>query len=394
MASKRQKTIKDKKSTLKSQWTSTANTDRVMQFANPLEQRQYDMLKNYEICSNWFLDKETISKIGLTETIEGYLANIGWKRFADIQFPAYREPTLEFLSTLKGKSGESLSEPGTMSFGINGKQFSMSVDEFNIAMGFEDEESIRSDKYRDASTDLPSCFKVQDFSAQITNGKDKYCASKSKATQIHLASLRLMQKFIAHGISARKESTGAVSKHDLFYLWCMSTGNRVNLGAMFLLHVLKLVNPKCVSTKSYISVGSYISHMAFKLGALQANPHAAVPMIPISLKTLVSMIIVKEISPGSWELCNLGIRHKESSSPLFEDPNTANDLDVEGTPMSPQHDIADLTQRLDRLEAIQTSLHSEISQLCTSMDQQQTQVMQYLHRCFKAAGFSPPSPGR
>lgn len=160
-----------------------------------------------------------------------------------------------------------------------------------------------------------------------------------------------MRKFIAHSISAFKESVGAVSKHDLFYLWCMSTGNRVNLGAMFLLQVLKLVNPKCVSTKGYISVRPYILHMAFKLGALQANPHVAVPMVPIGLKTLVSMNIVKEISLGSWALCNLDIRHKESSSPLFEDPNTANDLGVEGTPMSPQHDIMDLTQRLDRLEA-------------------------------------------
>lgn len=108
MASKRQKTIEDKKSTLKRQRTSAANTNRVMQIANPLEQRQYNRLKNFKICPNRFLDKETISKIELTETIEGYLANIGWKRFADIQFPAYRELTLEFLSTLKGKSEESL----------------------------------------------------------------------------------------------------------------------------------------------------------------------------------------------------------------------------------------------------------------------------------------------
>lgn len=46
----------------------------------------------------------------------------------------------------------------------------MSVDEFNIAMGFEDEESFRSDKYRDAFTDLPSGFKVQGIWAQITDG--------------------------------------------------------------------------------------------------------------------------------------------------------------------------------------------------------------------------------
>ncbi len=47
------------------------------------------------------MDFGLLEQIGLREEIDGLLDNIGWTKFAQLQFLAYHDTTLEFLGSFK-----------------------------------------------------------------------------------------------------------------------------------------------------------------------------------------------------------------------------------------------------------------------------------------------------
>ncbi len=66
------------------------------------------------------------------------LASIGWTQFTQLQFPAYRDTTLEFLRSFKAILWPTDREDkGRIEFGLLGIDRVMKINEFNAIFGFD-----------------------------------------------------------------------------------------------------------------------------------------------------------------------------------------------------------------------------------------------------------------
>ena len=64
------------------------------------------------------------------------LNNEGWKNLVDIREPCYSELFIEFLASFSlDKKGIDYFKPGVINFRLGGKQFTMSISEFGVALG-------------------------------------------------------------------------------------------------------------------------------------------------------------------------------------------------------------------------------------------------------------------
>ena len=344
---------------------SAAEVERLLQFDTPAERQKCDLYRSYEFSANRYLHQQTMEKFGISDTIHQHLARAGWEAFASIICDAYLEPTIEFLSTLTVScENQTIDHPDTIQFRLNRQQFSMSLNQFNVAMGFETDASILLPAYQNAFLDFPSTFSDITFWGQIGVASHHYNPSSTKSTFIRDPVLRLLHRFIAHSIAGRQRSTGVVTKTDLFYLWCLVQGQHCNLGYWFIQAVQKLDKPKGNAVKRYIAFGSYISNLARNLNALHPQAHLVKQMEPIDEDMLKKLEMLYEDAPGHWAFRDGPIPAQQPAPPADAYPYPA--ADIPPPPEAPQMHT-DVLVRLDRIEndlarmdADQIAYHQEV----------------------------------
>jgi len=83
-----------------------------------------------------------LEQLHIAEEIDHLLQGVGWMGVAQIQEPVYREPCIEFLSTLTISYPTRERLYHQIAYQLGGRAFSLSLAEFNVALGFETAESI------------------------------------------------------------------------------------------------------------------------------------------------------------------------------------------------------------------------------------------------------------
>ncbi len=84
------------------------------------------------------MDFGLLEQIGLREEINGLLNSIGWTRFAQLQFLAYWDTTIEFLGSFKATLWPTDREDrGRVEFRLLGVDQVLNMDEFNAIFGFD-----------------------------------------------------------------------------------------------------------------------------------------------------------------------------------------------------------------------------------------------------------------
>ncbi|KAK5771249.1 hypothetical protein PVK06_047439 [Gossypium arboreum] len=78
-------------------------------------------------------------------------------------------------------------------------------------------------------------------------------------------SLRYLHAILAHMITGRRETTGVVNTHDVYFLWCMSQGHVIDL-AYFI--ALAIQHQTKRHRKGVISIGTYVTRLARHFGLL------------------------------------------------------------------------------------------------------------------------------
>ena len=80
---------------------------------------------------------------------------------------------------------------------------------------------------------------------------------------------------MAHSFFGRAESTGVVSKAELYFLWAMVHQEHVNTVVWFMKHIMHILN----RPTGRICIGGLITLMAFSLGfEFEAGLHNIVPV--------------------------------------------------------------------------------------------------------------------
>ncbi|WCJ37847.1 hypothetical protein M5689_018946 [Euphorbia peplus] len=238
-----------------------------------------------------------------------YMENGGLARLVEIEEPAYRELTLEFLATFShNKKVVDPNEEGKYSFRLMGHFQTPSLNNLNQLLGFIDDEDINSEEYKSQFTEVPKDFDMHEFGHGIT-GEDNYDGSSSKSSAIADYSLRYMHKIITNTLFARTNQA-TVPQADLTALWSMTTGRKMNLGYWFGEYMTAFKDKHMIG----IFCGSLITRIAEAIGLFRPTEHKlTLENYPekLDLPALQYMQICKKTG-GKWYLFHEAQKIEES----------------------------------------------------------------------------------
>ncbi|KAK9007150.1 hypothetical protein V6N11_050983 [Hibiscus sabdariffa] len=115
----------------------------------------------------------------------------------------------------------------------------------------------------------------------------RFNAKQTKGWHIHDPALRYIHRFLAYNYSGRNDSSAVLTKVELYFLWCMHTGLKVNLGFWF-----ARAFERVVRTDRPLILGPYITRLASRLFPLTFNTNEftlAFAMDPLDARCLDSM---------------------------------------------------------------------------------------------------------
>ncbi|KAK8575129.1 hypothetical protein V6N12_062805 [Hibiscus sabdariffa] len=136
--------------------------------------------------------------------------------------------------------------------------------------------------------EIPTDFDANSAYAMLTNLPNAtYNAKSTKGWHIHDPTLRYIHRFLAYSYSGRNDTSAALSKVELFFLWCMHSGIKVNLGFWF-----ARAFERVVRADRPLILGPYITRLVSRLFPLTFNSNDftfAFTMDPLDARCLDSM---------------------------------------------------------------------------------------------------------
>ncbi|PPR92785.1 hypothetical protein GOBAR_AA27887 [Gossypium barbadense] len=186
----------------------------------------------------------------MADAIRALLTTDLWELFFGIIEPIYLELKLELCSTFHLQTIMTRNDdPGTVWFRLGRLIRQLSVPEFGTALGLYTKEFREENELHALSHHInlsPSkCWHTLAPSTASDN------PSRSKALVLP-PSLRYLHAILAHTIIGRRECTGVVNTHDIYFLWFMSQGH----------HQAER------HRKGVISIGPYVARLARHFGLL------------------------------------------------------------------------------------------------------------------------------
>ena len=269
----------------------------LLQFQAPAFLTRLERLLKKPFEHSRFIDWPVLQQIGLDQQVRELVTFGSWDRFFDIEEPAYQELTLEFLTTFSlNKRSLSWSMPN-IEFQIGGERFHRSYTQFSIDCGFYTKEFTQTDAYRELQVDWPSNFNDQQYWRSISREME-YAPTTSKASRLCHPELRYVHKLLVHTITGRRESTGVVSRRDLFYIYSMREKVAIHLGHAWAWYLNSQASrPRAGG----VCCGPYITRLARNLGLFNRLPPLTIAskMKPIDMDTLRSMgMVERRQGPG------------------------------------------------------------------------------------------------
>ena len=364
-------------------------------------QERLAQLVHFGFTATRTLDRDNMARLGILEELDELINGVGWMGVAQIAHHTYREPSIEFLATLRVIPPAATRPHHQISYQLGGRQFQLSLAEFNIALGFETAESINSQEYTLALrvTDPPGFSPTRAW-LQFT-GQDDYIPKMSKASSLRDPIMRIFHKWITSCIFARHESTGNVSIHHLFILWAAYYRRHVDAGLLFAQSCVELARRKSSPNKrAFIAIGSFITELCYFHDVFDPRATRVARLELIDASTLQNMGM---LSAGQLIRPQPAAQEEDQQQDEAQDDAVHIDPVEEDIPQA--HDQADSTHshllrlehRMERLELQvteqyqlhQASIDSHFQQLQGHMDQRFDALLAYLQG---ASGSAPPPP--
>ena len=99
-------------------------------------------------------------------------------------------------------------------------------------MGFISD--VADPNYLTSSLEIPHDFNNNHaYEGLVGIDAAEYDVKHTKGWRIHDPALRYIHRFLAYNYSGRNDTTSSLSKTELFFLWCMQTKTKIDLGFWF-----------------------------------------------------------------------------------------------------------------------------------------------------------------
>ncbi|KAK8519401.1 hypothetical protein V6N12_025440 [Hibiscus sabdariffa] len=221
--------------------------------------------RRFQVCK--YIPDNTLDSPHLRDAVMHYFDAIGWRDFAEIRYSTYYELVFEFYSTFTFLPNRIASNytPGVVSFRLLGQLFEQSLADFNYSMGFVTD--VTDQSFLTSLREIPVDFDADAAYATLTHlSNATYNAKSTKGWHIHDPALRYIHRFLAYSYFGRNDSSAVLTKVELFFLWCMHSGLKVNLGFWF-----ARAFERVVRTDRPLILGPYITRLASRLFPLTFN---------------------------------------------------------------------------------------------------------------------------
>ena len=236
-----------------------------------------------------------MTELGIKDAVDKLIDNIGWDSYFRISCPAYIELCREFYTTYDYNKSVALtlSTPGVITFRLMGKDFKLSITDFNVAFGFISPEYAQTDEYLTSFCDFSSDFAPVSLYRQWTATKSAlYHPSQSIDNYLRDPILKYVHRFLSFSFSGRQGRSNLLSKTEFYFLWCMQVGKKVNLG-WWLADQFQDV----ITRNHPLILGFLITQLAVQQGLLNlqdTNLHVACEMLPLDFTCLAGMGLVSK----------------------------------------------------------------------------------------------------
>ncbi|KAK8672557.1 hypothetical protein V6N13_110922 [Hibiscus sabdariffa] len=264
--------------------------------------------RRFQVCK--YIPDHTLDSLHLRDAVMHYFDAIGWRDYAEIRYSTYYELVFEFYSTFTFLPNRIASNytPGVVSFRLLGQLFEQSFADFNYSMGFVTD--VTDQSFLTSLREIPVDFDADAAYATLTHlPTATYNAKSTKGWHIHDLALRYIHWFLAYNYSGRNDSSTVLTKVELFFLWCMHSGLKVNLGFWF-----APAFERVVRTDRPLILGPYITRLASRLFPLTFNTNEftfAFTMDPLDARCLDSMSLLADtpsaphlVPPGTTTPCD------------------------------------------------------------------------------------------
>ncbi|PPR95935.1 hypothetical protein GOBAR_AA24732 [Gossypium barbadense] len=223
----------------------------LLQFPRGPQEELFQILRGQPLIAGHCIDWPAIEQVQMTDVIWALLTTDPWELFFRIIEPTYLELTMELCSTFHLQTVmTNYDDPDTVQFCLSGLVRQLSILELGVALGLYTEEFKEENELHTLTRHIHfSPSKCWHTSAP---GIASYNPSSSKASVLPPS-------------LGRRESTGVVKTHDVYFLWCMSQGHVINL-AYFI--ALAIQHQTEWHQKGVTSIGPYMTRLARHFGLL------------------------------------------------------------------------------------------------------------------------------
>ena len=201
------------------------------------------------VLNHQYLDWGVLKEYGLEERIQQTVVDKTWFKVFEIKEPAYRDVTIEFLSTMRIKR-DSFS---TMSFQAFEEVYYIDLNQIGFFLGFHND----SEPEEELPNSWPEDMTAERMWLQMIHPRQEdFVPSKSLASSFSAVEHKLLHHILAHTISCKKTSHSKVTSFDMFYLFSMISGHNIDLGV----EVANFIYRQMEDTRTqFILCGGYIT---------------------------------------------------------------------------------------------------------------------------------------
>ncbi|KAH9782757.1 hypothetical protein KPL71_009045 [Citrus sinensis] len=352
-----------------------SNLGGCLAFATQQEKERYKDISTRKILPAKYIHYPTLEKLNVKDNFDSLIDKIGLRKFVDVDCLGYVELIREFYATFQFTMPNdfTLHTPEVIKFRLMGRNFSHSITDFNLALGFIDDDYSTSDEYLGTTCDFSEHFEPYGLWRNLSVDHNAYDPSKSKSSFLRDPALKCVHRFLAYNFLGKKDHSRIFSKTEFYFIWCMLNDVRPNLG-FWLADQFQSV----LKRYKTLFLGPYITLLAINLCVLDPDnndlhPACKKEFLDMSVFERTCVVEFKEerfqfTEPGPTQLPKkLYARSGATSDDEFDD-------DTAAPPTIPSTSAPPLSIQLEKME------------------HKLNKMEQNLAAYFESVGFIPPFP--
>ncbi|CAJ2652102.1 unnamed protein product [Trifolium pratense] len=223
-----------------------------------IDRQRFEDLFEREMSFQNFPHQSTMISLGIAESVNFMINQLGWDALNLSTLPTYRNLTIEFLSSFKNSPNRGFSiHRGQTKFRLFGADYTYthrSIAEFmKVPTGLDAVVKTQEDGFMD--------YELCNFWGSISGEPNSDPADRTNQ-KIHNPAIRYFHMILAHTIFGKQENDTTVSKDELFIMFCAFQGRPVNLAPFVLANLQKLVE----TPNRRICIGGFVTLLARAIG--------------------------------------------------------------------------------------------------------------------------------